>query len=519
VRIYHLAGLQHFPRPLPPRRLPAKHILGRYVMNPNPSAWTMRALVAAMQDWVTGRGEPPPSRYPRLDEGTLVHFATVKAKFPALPGVDTPRDVHLAHRMDYGPEWREKGIVSEHPPRVGAPFPVFVPDVDADGNDRGGVRIPQIEVPVATYTPWNLRDPEIGAPTERVSFLGSYFPFAKTKAEREESGDPRPALEERYGSFEEYVGRYAAAAMELVESGFLLPEDLGDAIARGREEWRYVQEGAEQPLIRNSLLDLVTTRPDGRVHYGEGAFQFGELRLPDGPGPHPVAVVVHGGCWLAQYDLGHVGRLSDALTEAGIATWTLEYRRVGDPGGGWPGTFEDVARGADHLRRLAEDRPLDLDRVIAVGHSAGGHLALWLASRKRLAADAPLFTSDPLPIRGVVGLAAAPDLAFLHERQVCGQVIDKLMGGSPAAFPERYAAGSPVELVPVDTPQVLINGLRDPFWSSIAQRYLDAARAAGAGVRLVEVPGAGHFEMVDPGSNVWPELRAAAFELLGTFSN
>jgi hypothetical protein len=251
VRVYHLAGLQHFSRPLPPQRVPIPHIKGRYVMNPNPSAWTMRALVAAMQEWVSGRGEPPRSRYPRLDEGTLVPFATVKSKFPDIPGVDTPRDVHVAYHMDYGPDWRKKGVITEHPPKVGEPFPVFVPDVDADGNDRDGVRIPQIEVPVATYTPWNLRDPEIGAPTERVSFLGSYFPFARTQAEREESGDPRPSIEERYGSFEEYVGRYAEAAMALVERGFLLPEDLGDVIARGREEWRYVQQGHEEPLGAN----------------------------------------------------------------------------------------------------------------------------------------------------------------------------------------------------------------------------------------------------------------------------
>ena len=149
---------------------------------------------------------------------------------------------------------------------------------------------------------------------------------------------------------------------------------------------------------------------DHRIQYGEHAFAFGELRLPRGSGPHPVVVVVHGGCWQSQYDLRYMSHLSAALSQAGIATWTLEYRRIGNAGGGWPGTFDDVARGTDYVRTLAQRFPLDLNRVVVAGHSAGGHLALWVAARRNLPRESPLFTANPLPLRGVVSLAGITDL-------------------------------------------------------------------------------------------------------------
>ena len=513
VRIYHLAGLQHFSRPLPPRKMTTPHIRGRWVMNPNPSAPTMRALVVAMQNWVLRDAEPPSSTYPRIDEGTLVPLETVREKFPAIPEVELPTDVHRAYRMDYGPKWNEYGIITEHPPKVGQPFPVFVPDVDEDGNERGGVRIPQIEVPVATYTPWNLRDPSIGAPEQRVSFLGSYFPFPENEKAREVAGDPRASLEKRYASGDDYLGKYTRATIALVGRGFLLPEDVAGVVARGREEWRYVTEGIDQPLLTTELDRLVGLRREMRFAYGDAPFQFGELRLPDGAGPHPVAIVVHGGCWLAAYDLGHIGALSDGLVEAGFATWTLEYRRVGNEGGGWPGTFEDIALGADLLRTVARDHPLDLERILAVGHSAGGQLALWLAARSQLEYGSGFLTPESIQVRGVLGLAAAADLGYLWERKVCGHVIDGLMGGSPEEYPDRYRLGSPVETVPLEVPQVLVNGGRDD-WTATAMRYYEAAVAAGAEVRIVEAPDSGHFEMIDPDSTTWPLVRRSALDLL-----
>ena len=137
------------------------------------------------------------------------------------------------------------------------------------------------------------------------------------------------------------------------------------------------------------ILTMPAPEADERISYGSDSLQFGELRRPAGDGPHPVAVVIHGGFWRAAYSLDHIGHLATALTEAGVATWSLEYRRIGDPGGGWPGTFEDIGAGADFVRQLAESASLDLARIVTVGHSAGGHLALWLAGRPGAAGREP----------------------------------------------------------------------------------------------------------------------------------
>ena len=146
---------------------------------------------------------------------------------------------------------------------------------------------------------------------------------------------------------------------------------------------------------------------------------------------------------------------------------------------------QDIADGADHLRKLALEHPLDLERVIVMGHSAGGHLALWLAARDRLPDDSPFRSADAVEVDGVLGLAAAADIGYLHEREVCGHVIDGLMGGGPEAFPERYDAGSPVRTVPVDVPQRLVNGARDTFWTPVAERYVAAALQLFASVALM----------------------------------
>ncbi len=255
--------------------------------------------------------------------------------------------------------------------------------------------------------------------------------------------------------------------------------------------------------------------PTETVAYGTGPLQFGELRLPAGPGPHPVAVVIHGGCWLAQYDIAHIGSLVAALTDAGIATWSLEYRRVGDDGGGWPGTFEDIARGADLVRTLAREYPLDLDRAIAIGHSAGGHFALWLAGRARLSIHSPLYMTDPIALRGILGLAAAPDLARVHASGACEGAMDVVVGGAPDEVPGRYAQTSPIEMVPLGIPQILISGAHDlPRRLEAADAYAAVAREAGDDVELIMAEESGHFEMIDPRSTTWPIVREAVRTLL-----
>ncbi len=267
--------------------------------------------------------------------------------------------------------------------------------------------------------------------------------------------------------------------------------------------------------MSGNILDLAPP-PDGiHLAYGSDAQQFGELRLPTGPGPHPVVVVIHGGYWRAAYDLKHIGHLCVALTRTGLATWNLEYRRLGNPGGGWPGTFNDVAAGIDYLRTVAPQYGLDLGRVVVIGHSAGGELALWAGARGRIAASDPLYTAQPLPLRGVVGLAPVADLRRGWELGLSSGVVGDLLGGDPTAVPAHYRDTSPRELLPLGLPQRLIHGTADnivPF--TISEGYTQAAKAAGDDARLLPLADLGHFELIDPRSTAWPTVRDTVAALL-----
>jgi len=272
-----------------------------------------------------------------------------------------------------------------------------------------------------------------------------------------------------------------------------------------------------RPAIMTSddLAAFTYSTPDARIPYGEGPLQFADLRLPDGPGPFPVMILIHGGCWLSEFDIHHIGKLADAFTRNGIATWTVEYRRVGDAGGGWPGTFQDIAQSANKMLSVADKYSLDTSRVIAAGHSAGGQLALWLAASPQFHDNALFSSARVVKLIGVLGLAPAPDLANLSQTGVCENVVDKLMGGSPTEFPERYALGSPIELVPIGVPQLLVIGAYDDNWGPVGRRYFAAAEAANDQVRLIEATQSGHFEMIDPDSSTWPLVLDAAYQLLG----
>jgi acetyl esterase/lipase len=275
------------------------------------------------------------------------------------------------------------------------------------------------------------------------------------------------------------------------------------------------QVPAQSVMTGGDLLDLPQPAPDETVAYGAAPQQKAELRLPEGPGPHPVVVVLHGGCWQAPWGLDHVRSFCAALTAEGVATWSLEYRRLGDPGGGWPGTFEDVARGADHLRAVATRHPLDLGRVVALGHSAGGHLALWLAARPRLPRDSDLHGDSPLPLRGVVSLAGIPDLREGSEKSVCGDAIPRLLGSSPREMEARLRVASPRALLPLGLPQRLVCGQLDTIVPlELGLHYEAAARRAGDPIEVEVVPGAGHFELVNPGSTAWPAVLRAVVALL-----
>ncbi|HLZ25303.1 MAG TPA: alpha/beta fold hydrolase [Ktedonobacterales bacterium] len=264
-----------------------------------------------------------------------------------------------------------------------------------------------------------------------------------------------------------------------------------------------------------SILDLPAPPTSARISYGPGEEHFADLRLPPGTGPFPVVIGIHGGYWRARYGLDHFGHLCAALTSAGgIATWNIEYRRLGDDGGGWPGTFADVARAADALRTVAATYPLDLARVFVVGHSAGGQLALWLAGRHRISASSPLHSPHPLPLAGAVSLAGVTDLRLGYELRLSDSVISELLGGSPGSYPERYAAVSPLDLLPLGARQLLITGDADTnVPPALTQRYYDAARAGGDPVELLVLPGTGHFEIIDPRSREWPRVAAAILSL------
>ncbi len=234
VRVYFLAGLQHFTGPFPPSRGSNPALIALFPQNPNPIRWYWRALFANLDAWVADGTIPPPSVYPLLANSTLV--ARDQLAFPKLPEASPPERMQSAPRLDFGPLWN-RGIITREPPRLGASFPVFLPQVDADGNDLGGVRLPELVTPLATYTGWNFREPSAGLPGERISFLGSFLPFPKTRQQRDQSGDPRQSIEERYRSRDDYLERYEAAAIKLRDARFLLPEDVAPVLRRGGEIW------------------------------------------------------------------------------------------------------------------------------------------------------------------------------------------------------------------------------------------------------------------------------------------
>ncbi|HWX52957.1 MAG TPA: alpha/beta hydrolase [Verrucomicrobiae bacterium] len=252
--------------------------------------------------------------------------------------------------------------------------------------------------------------------------------------------------------------------------------------------------------------DILTTKPpaaDLRLTYGADPNQFIDVRIPSGKGPHPVVLFIHGGYWRAKYKLTYAGHLCNALKKAAIASWNVEYRRVGNPGGGWPGTFEDIRRAYRLLLDRAKDHgsKFDVTRICVAGHSAGGHLALSLAAFDR-------------SVTRVLSLAGVLDLRRAWELHLSNDAVVEFLGGTPAGLPEHYREASPAERAIPQARQVLIHGMEDtavPY--EISKDYADRKLKSGENVELITPLKTGHFEIVDPGSKVWASVQVAFVSL------
>jgi acetyl esterase/lipase len=251
--------------------------------------------------------------------------------------------------------------------------------------------------------------------------------------------------------------------------------------------------------------------PDAHIPYGADPLEYGDLYLPKGAGQHAIVVLIHGGCWLGALPGPELmAPMVEPLRARGFAVWNIEYRRLGQAGGGYPGTFEDIAKAVDALRGIAPARHLDLGRVVLVGHSAGGHLAAWAAARPGIAKTSVLSAKDPLAVRGVVSLSGILDLATYRAKgpAACGgpSTIDGLVG----KHADPYADTSPAAMLPTGVPEAILSGGSDTIVPpAFGHDYARKARAAGVAVEDIEIPGAGHFDMIDPEAPAWPAVESA----------
>ncbi|MGQ0680028.1 MAG: alpha/beta hydrolase family protein [Actinomycetota bacterium] len=253
--------------------------------------------------------------------------------------------------------------------------------------------------------------------------------------------------------------------------------------------------------------------PDASHRYGPARSQKADLYLPPGGGPHPVVVLVHGGFWTSVYDLSLMAPLAVDLATRGFAAWNIEFRRVGEQGGGWPGTFHDVAAAVDLLAELAPGS-LDLSRVASCGHSSGGHLAMWLAGRRKLPPGSP-GAGPAVSLAAAISQAGVVDLGS-GARGGMGRPIVGLMGCLPDEDPERYRLASPMELLPVGVPQLLVHGRADRIVAvSQSERYAERAAALGEQVELYAPPRVGHFEPINPRHSSWKAVAERLPRLLG----
>lgn len=275
------------------------------------------------------------------------------------------------------------------------------------------------------------------------------------------------------------------------------------------------------------ILTRPAPPPDATIRYGPGPDNIADVRLPSGGGPRgasagsgqPLVVVLHGGFWRAAFDRKHVGPMAAALAAEGYLVCVPEFRRVGQAGGGWPGTFDDVAAAVDRLPLLvAAIAPgaCDPGRLLLLGHSAGAHLALWAAGRHLLPRDVPwrADAGSPPRIAGVAALAPVSDLVACHRQRLGGGAAADLLGGGPEQHPQRYAVADPARLIPLGVSVRIVHGITDDrVPCEMSRSYAARAHSAGDDAFLEELPGCGHFEVIDPRSAAWPTVLAAIHAL------
>ena len=273
------------------------------------------------------------------------------------------------------------------------------------------------------------------------------------------------------------------------------------------------------PMSLDDYLALSGPKPTATIAYGSAPSQFAELFRPAGPGPFPVVVLIHGGCWTIEYGgITQMHNVAGALAARGIAVWNVEYRRADEAGGGYPGTYQDINAALDKLGAVAPQHQLDTGRILAMGHSAGGQLAQWIVGRAKIAATSPLYQPRPLPVRQVISLGGLADLRREQDliKSSCGRDMAQLAGVASAARPDIYADTNAAELIPNGSTTLLITGELDTISPPrAAHDYAARARAAGDTAEVLILPGASHYDEIAASSPAWNSILPAIEAMLG----